>query len=225
MLGTERDLQHFLCKVDPLVEIEIDRRLIHDLQPLQRVRNEGVGSSQIFLRFFREPGKLKLPICRIAPEIKKDAPAPAQLQIDEDIDDGGSAIHLSYIERPLVALEKEHGKHFFRIGEEVQKEFTFVFAVGICGNHLRQHLHVGAGDIPARVDGSQAELPFRQIFAGRAGLKSQTAGPELRNRIHVVEINAGRAAGRPDHIRAANEDKVAAGFVVKAEKAVDFLSV
>ena len=103
---------------------------------------------------------------RIAAKVEKHASAfEHRFDVDEDVDDRRPADHLAAVERPLVALEKDAGAHFARGVEIVGQELTCVRgAVGVRADEPRHHLHVGARDVPAKLDRGHAVLRLGQVL-------------------------------------------------------------
>ena len=196
VLGADRDLEHFAADVDIVVAVELDRARIHRLQPFDLGAEAGAG-------FFEILPRLAGQLCEVEPggvraEVQKDPPPPAdRLLVHQQIDLRRAVRHLAHIERPLVALEKDHRIHRIRIFVMVEQEFALVRnAVRRGRDETRQHLHVGAGDVPAEARRSESELRLRQILRRRADLERKPDAAHVSGRIDARGVEPARAADR-----------------------------
>ena len=120
MLGAKGDLQRLLRKVHAASAVKLHRGRIHMQQALIRRAEAGARFFHIVARFRSQNGEIQLAAARIRAEIKEHLAALAAFQIDENIDDRASVLHLAHIKRPLIALEEHLGEHVARIGKEVK---------------------------------------------------------------------------------------------------------
>ena len=93
------------------------------------------------------------------------------------------------------------------IGEEIHQELFFITAVRRRGVDARQHLHIGAGHVPARCHRCKAVLPLGQVFALGTGLQRKARCAVLAERVDAVGVHTGRAAGGVHNVFAANQHK------------------
>lgn len=213
MLGAEGDLQRLGIQIHTLITVKIDGRLVHMRQPLNRRAEAGTGASQVLARLGQQGIIAKLAARGVCAVIKIDFASFAGFQIHQNVDDGAAVGNLAHIKRPLVAFQEQVAQHIVDIGEEVHQELPLVTAVRRRGVDPRQHLHVGAGDIPPRRDRCKAVLPFGQVFAACACFQCKAGSPILAERIDAVGIHACRAAGGPDNIFASNQRKAIGGVL------------
>ena len=202
MLGAEGDLQRLGVQVHAFVAIEIDGRAEADTR-----------ACQIFLRF-RQQGVIgKRAAHRVRAVVEIHTPPLACFLIHQNVDDQAAVSNFTHIKRPLVAFQEQVAQHIVDIGEEVHQELPLVTAVRRRGVDPRQHLYVGAGDIPPRRDRCQAVLPFGQVFALCACFQRKAGGPILAEGIDAVGVHTSWAAGSPDNIFASNQRKVIGGVL------------
>ena len=173
----------------------------------------GIGASQVLARLGQQGVIAKLAALGVCAVIKIDFASFAGFQIHQNVDDGAAVGNLAHIKRPLVAFQEQVAQHIVDIGEEVHQEPPLVTAVRRRGVDPRQHLHVGAGDIPPRRDRCKAVLPFGQVFAACACFQCKAGSPILAERVDAVGIHACRAAGSPDNIFASNQRKAIGGVL------------
>ena len=117
--------------------------------------------------------------------------------------------HLAHVERPLVPLEEDHRIHRPGVRIVVEQELPLVaHPVRRSRNEARQHLHVGARDVPAELDRRQPELRLRQSLRQRARLERETDRTEVSGRIDARAVEAARTAHRKHHILRQNGFKL-----------------
>ena len=228
MLGAEGDLQRLGVQIHTLITVKIDGRLVHMRQPLNRRAEAGTGPLQILPRFGQQRIVGKRAVHRIFAVIKIDFASLAGFQIHQNVDDGAAVGNLAHIKRPLVALQKQLAEHIVRVGEKVHQKLALVASVRRRGKHPRQHLHIGAGNIPARRNGGKPVLPFGQVFALCACFQRKAGGPILAEGIDAVGVHTSWAAGGPDNVFASNQRKAVGGVLrnrVQAKQAANRTAV
>ena len=108
---------------------------------------------------------------------------------------------LRRIERPLVALEEDHGVHLARRRRSTSRRNSRAsLAPSAAVLMKRGHdLHVGARDVPAELGGGQAVLRFRQALRPGAGQQghADAAGVDLRDRRWSGTARRARRRRRP----------------------------
>jgi len=62
------------------------------------------------------------------------------------------------VERPLISLEEDSGRHRFHGREEIDEKIVRLLALGVCAEEARDGLHVRSRDVPAELDAGQSEL-------------------------------------------------------------------
>ena len=208
VLGADRDLQRLRAQIHMMIRVEVDRRLIHVRQSLDRGAEKGTGLLQVGVCFLRQAVERNRPVPGILPEVQIDAPAAQdRLPVDQQVDDGGAAEDLLHIEGPLVALQEDHREHLALVPEVFLQEFPLISAFLIRGVEARQHLHIGPRHVPARGDRGHAELPFGEVFTGCSRCISHTAAAQLGLGIDAVAVHARRPAGREDHVAGPEKDE------------------
>ena len=121
-----------------------------------------------------------------------------RLVLDQDVDQRGAIVgNLVVVERPLVALEEDvRGQRGHRIEPRVEK-LPLVPAPGIGAEVAGDHLLVGSREVPAGIDGGQAELGLGQVVSLGAGFKKGCVRPHLAPGINGNLIEFPRpAAGK-----------------------------
>ena len=129
VLGTECNLKHILFQIHALVHIEFDCRLVHLFQTPDRGFQKSIGSGQIIESLRVQCIKPECSVCGILSKIK-EYPSPfGKLHIDQNIDYRASVLNLTYIERPLIALQEDLGEHLFRCIEILKEKLLFIFSL------------------------------------------------------------------------------------------------
>ena len=214
MLGAEGNFQRLGVQIHTLITVKIDGRLVHMRQTLDGRAEAGTGAGQVLVRLGQQVVIAKLAVRRVCAVIKIDFTAPAGFQIHQNVNDGAAVGNLAHIKGPLVALQKQLAEHIVRVGEKVHQKLALVASVRRRGEYPRQHLHIGAGNIPARRNGGKPVLPFGQVFAFGTRLQRKPRGPILAEGIDAVGVHTSRAAGGPDNVFAADQNK-AVGVVLR----------
>ena len=150
--------------------------------------------------------RVELGLHRVGPEVQEH-PAPAQhrLPVHQQIDQAGAVPSLAHVERPLVALE-EHQRHQPAVvRDRLGEELPLVVAVFVGGDEPRHHLHVGAGDVPARFDRGQPELPLGDVLTVHSRPVGGPRRTPLPVREHPGGVDPGRTTGGVDDVGAAQQ--------------------
>ena len=224
MLGAEGDLQRLGVQIHTLITVKIDGRLVHMRQPLNRRAEAGTDAGQVLARLGQQGVIAKLAARGVCAVIKIDFASFAGFQIHQNVDDRAAVSNFTHIKRPLVAFQEQVAQHIVDIGEEVHQELPLVTAVRRRGVDPRQHLHVGARDIPPRRNEGKPVLPFGQVFALCACFQRKAGGPILAEGIDAVGVHTSWAAGGPDNVFASNQRKAVGGVLrsrVQAKQAAN----
>ena len=198
MLRANGNFQHLRFQLNAMIMVQLDRRRVHMPESLKRRGLHRAGFFQIFARLPGYQRKPPLPHAGgIAAEIQPYAAATQHgFLVYQDIDEGRALlIRLTRIERPLIPLQKDCLKHFFRRIEITVKELAFVASLLIGAHIPGQNLLKRSGQVPAELDGSDTILRFRQVFPHRARPESRAASSRLAGRIHRRLIHARLPAG------------------------------
>ncbi len=200
VLGTDGDFQRFLHQVNPIFAVQLDRAGVHFAQPLQRRRQQRLGTHQVGPGFLAQ---IFEPVSRgIISEIEIDPPPlEHRFDVDQNVHNRGTARHLAAVERPLVPLEKNHRIHLPDRIEIVAEKFDLrPLPPGIAADEFRDHLHVGSGYIPAELRGGQPILRFRQTLRPRTGPQGHPDPPRMHRRINTRLIQPARPPCGEHHI-------------------------
>ncbi len=177
-------------------------------QPLYRRPEQGAGILQIGMAFPSQNIKIQITAGgtrRVSGIIQKNpAPFPHGFPINQDVDQGRAEFqHFSRIKRPLIPFQEYRVQHFPGIRKGIQEKLPFVTAILFCGNIARQHLLIGARQIPPEPDRSNPVLGLRQVFAFCAGFQGNASPAGLTFGIDRSAVQPGRTAGGINNVGAA----------------------
>ena len=209
MLSTKGDLQSFGVQVNAFTRIKCHRRRVHFFQTLDRRAAAGICVFQIGIGLGNELFIGDVPQIKRVCAIIEIHPSPTQhtFAIDQQIDNGRTVRHLAAVKRPLIAFQKHRRQCRIDIPEIFPQKIIFP-AVFVHRDKTRQHLHIGAGHIPARRDRGKSILPLRAVLHCRTRRQRQACRAVVAGGIDAVSIDPRRSARRQHHMRAAKDDKV-----------------
>ena len=191
VLCTDRNAERFAIKVDAVVGIQPDGVRIHMRKTRNRRRHQGARFRQIGVCFLGQTEKIAVQAPRVGAEIHVYLVAKIhRFVVNNQVDRGGRTC-LPHIKRPLISFEKHHVERLLGRFEVIRQKFVF-FSGFIDRDVPRQHLLIGAGHVPAEIDGGKAVLPLMQIGHRRAGFDRQSRAADMAAGIDRPVVNRRR---------------------------------